>query len=139
MTDREHPLILIDGVCNLCHGAANFIIDRDPAGIFRFASLQSSIGQKACQKFGFDPAEMNSLILIEDGTPYRRSTAALQIARRLSFPWNLCWVGIVIPRFLRDGLYDIIAQRRYRWFGKTDTCRLPTPERKARFVDGVGT
>ncbi|MBY0585770.1 DCC1-like thiol-disulfide oxidoreductase family protein [bacterium] len=136
MITNSHPLILIDGVCNLCHGAANFIIDHDPQEQFRFASIQSPIGQKVSRHFGFNPDELSSMVLIEpDGRAFCRSSAALRIAGRLTFPWNLIYVGLIIPRPMRDFVYDMIAHRRYRWFGKQETCRLPSPERKSRFLD----
>jgi predicted DCC family thiol-disulfide oxidoreductase YuxK len=131
----KNPVILFDGVCNLCHGAVNFIIDRDPASTFRFASLQSTTGREEVARHGLDPEELSSLVLIDQGRAYRRSTAALRIARRLRFPWNLAFLGMIVPAPLRDWVYDYIAQRRYRWFGKSETCRLPTPDRAGRFLE----
>ncbi len=135
MTSDKHPIILFDGVCNLCNGSVNFIIDRDPRQIFRFASLQSPIGQELVTQFGFSPTELSSLILIDGQSAYRRSSAAIRIAARLTFPWNCFWVGLIVPRPIRDFVYDMIAKNRYRWFGKTETCRLPAPDRLHRFLD----
>jgi predicted DCC family thiol-disulfide oxidoreductase YuxK len=135
MANDQHPIILFDGVCNLCNRSVNFIIDRDPKQLFRFASLQSPLGQQLVTQFGFSPTELSSLILVQGELAYRRSSAALRIASRLTFPWNCLVIGLVIPRPIRDFVYDIIAQNRYRWFGKTEICRLPTPDRLHRFLD----
>ncbi len=135
MATDKHPIILFDGVCNLCNGSVNFIIDRDPKQVFRFASLQSPLGQEMVTRFGFSPTELSSLILVDGQTAHRRSSAALRIASRLTFPWNCLVVGLIVPRFLRDFVYNVIAKNRYRWFGKTETCRLPTPDRLHRFLD----
>jgi len=119
-----HPVILFDGVCNLCSAGVQFIIHHDPAGIFQFATLQSR-----------DVTPLESIVLIDDGREYERSTATLHILRRLPrFKW-LAYLGAVIPPSIRDEIYDFIAQRRYFWFGKSDQCALPTPENAARFID----
>ncbi|HMO05842.1 MAG TPA: DCC1-like thiol-disulfide oxidoreductase family protein [Kiritimatiellia bacterium] len=125
----EHPVILFDGVCNLCHGAVRFIIRRDRAARFRFASLQSEPGRRLAA----GPAP-DSILLIENGLRYDRSTAALRIARRLDGAWPLLYAFIVIPRPLRDVLYAWIARHRYRWFGRLDACPLPSPEWETRFL-----
>ena len=125
----EHPVILFDGVCNLCHGAVQFIIRRDRAARFRFASLQSEPGRRLAA----GPAP-DSILLIENGLCYDRSTAALRIARRLDGAWPLLYAFIVIPRPLRDALYAWIARHRYRWFGRLDACPLPSPEWETRFL-----
>jgi predicted DCC family thiol-disulfide oxidoreductase YuxK len=127
-------LILFDGVCNLCAGAVRFIIKRDPHGVFRFASLQSELGQRQLAEHGIDPSRTDSFVLIEGGIAYTESTAALRVARRLHRAWPVCYAGIVLPRALRDPLYRFIARHRYRWFGKQETCMIPTPELRARFV-----
>ncbi|HKY64374.1 MAG TPA: DCC1-like thiol-disulfide oxidoreductase family protein [bacterium] len=126
-------IVFFDGVCNLCNAAVRFIIDRDPRAYFRFASLQSEAAAKMI------PAECraragDSIVLLENEECFATSTAALRIARRLRFPWWLLYAGILIPRFLRDPIYSWIARNRYRWFGKKDSCTLPTPELKGRFL-----
>ncbi len=126
-------IVFFDGVCNLCNAAVRFIVKRDPRGYFRFASLQSDT---AAQRIPPDCREKagDSIILLEDGVCYGKSTAALRIARRLSALWPLLYAAILIPRFLRDPIYAWIARNRYRWFGKKDVCELPTPELKSRFI-----
>jgi predicted DCC family thiol-disulfide oxidoreductase YuxK len=128
-------VVLFDGVCNLCNGAVNFIIDRDPAARFRFAALQSSQAAALLAPHGRVPeVEPQSFILVEGGRMYERSTAALRIARRLPGAWKLFYAFIVIPRPVRDAAYRVIARNRYRWFGKAEACRMPTPELRARFL-----
>jgi predicted DCC family thiol-disulfide oxidoreductase YuxK len=128
-------IILFDGVCNLCHGLVQFIIRRDPAGYFRFASLQSEVGKRLIPDgINPDPDNPDSVVLIENGRVFTHSAAVLRIMRRLAGPWPLLSAGLVLPRFLRDAAYRFVARNRYRWFGKQDECWLPTPELKARFV-----
>jgi predicted DCC family thiol-disulfide oxidoreductase YuxK len=129
----EKPVILFDGVCNLCNSSVNFVIDRDPQGTIYFAPLQSEYARKILEKHQIG-MELNTIVLLEDGKVYDRSTAALRIARLLNGPWPLLYASIVIPRFIRDGVYRWIARNRYRWFGKTQACRVPTPELQARFL-----
>ncbi len=131
----EQPVILFDGVCNLCTGSVLFAIKRDPKELFRFASLQSEFGKSVLQKFNLSSAEMNSVLLLDRGTLYQRSSAALAIARKLNGGWPLLYGFKIIPAFLRDAIYNWIARNRYRWFGKTDACMIPTPELKSRFLD----
>lgn len=134
------PIILFDGVCNLCNASVQFIIERDPTAIFRFASLQSNAGQAILAENALDLALKNdasaedSVILVENGKIYDRSTAALRIARRLSGGMKLLYVFIIVPRTIRDFVYKFIAKNRYRWFGKQDACWMPTKELKARFL-----
>lgn len=130
-----HPTLLFDGVCNLCSGSVQFILKRDTRGRFRFASLQSDAGRRLMTGHGLDPEALSSVVLIEDGRAYQESTAALRIARHLPGAWKLLRVFTVIPRPLRDAVYRLIARNRYRWFGKTETCWLPTPELRARFLE----
>jgi len=131
----EHAVVLFDGVCNLCNGAVNFIIDRDPEGYFRFAPLQSDVAEQLVAGTDAADATLDTIVLVEDGTAYVRSTAALRIARRLSGPWPLLYAFLVVPRFLRDAVYDWVAEQRYRWFGKRDQCRVPTTTLKDRFLE----
>ena len=127
-------VILFDGVCNLCSGSVQLILKRDPEARFRFASLQSEAGRSLMLEHGLDPDALSSVVLIEDGRAWQESSAALRIARHLPGAWKLLRVFTVIPRSLRDAVYRWIARNRYRWFGKTETCWLPTPELKARFL-----
>jgi predicted DCC family thiol-disulfide oxidoreductase YuxK len=132
-----NPLVLFDGVCNLCSGSVQFILKRDPEARFRFASLQSEVGQKIQAEQGLDPGALSSVLLLEDGRLYRESDAALRIARNLPGAWKLLTVFRIVPSPIRDGLYRFIARNRYRWFGKSETCWLPTPELRGRFLDSV--
>ena len=136
-SDSEpNAVVLFDGVCNLCNGAVTFIIDRDPDAYFRFAPLQSETGGARLEPGHRDPDRIDaleSIVLLENGQRFTRSTAALCIARRLRGVWPL-YAFIVVPRPVRDRVYRWIARNRYRWFGKTDACRLPTPELARRFL-----
>ncbi|MDQ3036720.1 MAG: thiol-disulfide oxidoreductase DCC family protein [Myxococcota bacterium] len=131
-----HPIVLFDGVCNLCSGAVQFIIDRDPEDAFRFASLQSERAAELLRARGRMPPEGDpeSLVLIDGDEVYERSGAALRIARRLRAPWGLLYAFWIVPWFLRDALYRVIARNRYRWFGRSEQCRVPTPELRERFL-----
>lgn len=126
--------VLFDGVCNFCNASINFVIDRDSKGIFKFAALQSEIGQKILKKYGLKQTDFDSIILEKEGKIYQKSDAALEIARNLNSLWKIFYIFKIIPSFLRNPIYDLIAKNRYRIFGKTDACRIPTPELKARFL-----
>jgi predicted DCC family thiol-disulfide oxidoreductase YuxK len=133
----DHPVVLFDGVCNLCNGAVSFAIDRDPASRLRFVSLQSEAGRRLLEGLGHPvpPGNPESILFVEGGRLYQRSGAALRIARHLSGAWPLFWALLVVPRPLRDLVYRWVASHRYRWFGKADVCRVPTPELRARFIE----
>jgi predicted DCC family thiol-disulfide oxidoreductase YuxK len=133
-TARRHAVVLFDGVCNLCNSSVNFVIDHDPAGYFKFASLQSEEAGVLLAQHGLDAGYLDSIILLEEGRLYRNATAALRIARRLSGAWPLLYAFIVVPRPVRDRVYGWVARNRYRWFGKRDQCRLPTAELRERFL-----
>jgi predicted DCC family thiol-disulfide oxidoreductase YuxK len=126
-------VILFDGVCNLCNGFVQFVLGRDPRGRFTFASLQSRAAARVLNGHPIDVLP-DSLVLVEGERLFTRSTAALRIARGLIFPWNLAYAFIVLPRPLRDWVYDLVARNRYRWFGRRDVCMIPTPELRARFL-----
>ena len=128
------PIIFFDGVCNLCSHAVQFIIERDAKSQFRFASLQSEFAREQLAVFAIDPEKIDSIALIENGKIYQRSTAALRIAKRLNGLWPMLYSFTVIPRFVRDSVYEWIAKNRYKWFGKTESCWIPTPELKDRFL-----
>lgn len=127
-------IILFDGVCNLCNGAVNFVIERDKKNVFKFAALQSEVGRELASKYEIDTAALDSIILIDGDTHYEKSTAALRIARELSGGYPLLYGFMVLPRFLRNAVYDYIAKNRYKWFGKKESCMIPTPELKSRFL-----
>lgn len=129
-------IVLFDGVCNLCNGAVNYIIKHDKKDIFRFASLQSEIGRKLVSERGMDPEELDSIVLIEPGVAYyRKSTAALEISRDLSGGYSFLKNFLFIPESLRDGIYDFVANNRYKWYGKKESCMVPTAELKTKFLD----
>ena len=134
MTTEPHPTILFDGVCNLCNASVQFIIARDTAKRFRFASRESDTGRDLLKSHGLDPNRDDTIVLIQHNRVYLRSTAALHIARQLHWPWPLLFTLILIPRFLRDWAYNRIAANRYRWFGKSDTCPVPSDDLKDRFL-----
>lgn len=129
-----HPIVLFDGVCNLCSTSVQFILQRDPAGRFRFASLQSDLAQRLLTERGLDPKALDSVVVVDGDRFYRESDAALRIARDLKGAWKALSVFRVIPRPVRDWAYRLIARNRYRWFGKSETCWLPTPELRGRFL-----
>ena len=122
-----HSIILFDGVCNLCNGAVNFVIKRDSGNVFKFASLQEKQGTLLLKKY-------DSIVLIENDSVYTKSSAALRIARKLSKLWPLFIIFIIIPSFIRDGIYDFIAKNRYKWFGKKEQCMIPTPGSREKFL-----
>lgn len=133
MTDSPHAIVLFDGICNLCNRSVQFMIDHDPDAHLHFASLQSEVGQALLAQHHLPTQNFKSLILIEAGKIFTRSTAALKIARYLS---GYHWLSLFlwVPAFLRNGVYDLIARNRYQWFGQSESCRIPTPELKSRFL-----
>jgi len=126
--------ILFDGVCNLCNGFVQFVIGRDPHARFRFAALQSTAAASLLRDAGVTAPLPDSIVLVQGGRVYTRSTAALRVARGPRLPLPLCYACIIVPRFIRDRVYDVIAAHRYRWFGRRDSCMLPTPELERRFL-----
>jgi predicted DCC family thiol-disulfide oxidoreductase YuxK len=128
-------VILFDGVCNLCNGFVQFVIRRDPAGRFRFGTLQSEAARRLIASSAVTGPLPDSIVLVEDGRIWTQSSAALRVARRLSFPWPLAYAFVLVPRALRDWVYQVVARNRYRWFGKREVCMVPTPALRARFID----
>ncbi|TGK33728.1 thiol-disulfide oxidoreductase DCC family protein [Leptospira gomenensis] len=131
----EYGIVFFDGVCNLCNGAVLFFIDHNPRGNLVFASLQSAAAERLLGKKTESGEIPSSVLFLEKGILYRKSEAVLRIANHLSFPWNSFFWMRIFPEFLRDFVYDRIARNRYRWFGKTEFCRLPTPALRSRFLD----
>lgn len=127
-------VIVFDGVCHWCNAWVNFTIDHDPHRRFRFATLQSPPAQQILKALQLPTEDFETFLLLEQSRLFTKSTAALNIVKELSGYWPLYYLGIMIPRPLRDALYDYVARRRYRWMGKSDTCRIPTPEERDRFV-----
>ena len=134
MESKNHKIILFDGVCNLCNGAVTFIIKRDKKDVFKFAALQSEIGQQLISKFNIDTSKVDSIILIDGDKHYEKSSAALRIAKQLSGAYPLLFGFMILPKFIRNAVYDYIAKNRYKWFGKKESCMIPTPELKSRFL-----
>jgi predicted DCC family thiol-disulfide oxidoreductase YuxK len=132
---KKYDVILFDGVCNFCNSSVNFVIDRDQRKKFKFAALQSDIGKKMLSNLDQGSfGNYDSVILIKNNRIYKKSGAALEICLDLQGFWKLLYVFKILPWFIRDLFYDLIAKNRYRWFGKTEACRLPDPELKDRFL-----
>lgn len=128
------PVLLFDGVCNLCNASVQWVIRHDPKAVFRFASLQSEAGQALLQKFNLPTDELNTVVLVDGGKVYTRSDVPIQVGKKLGGWWHLLQMFFIIPRPLRNAVYDWIARNRYRWFGKKEECWLPTPELRERFL-----
>jgi predicted DCC family thiol-disulfide oxidoreductase YuxK len=131
---NNYKIILFDGVCNLCNGAVTYIIKRDKKNVFKFAALQSEIGQQLISKFNIDTSKVDSIILIDGEKHYTKSSAALHIAKQLSGAYPLLFGFMVVPKFIRNSVYDYIAKNRYKWFGKKESCMIPTVELKSKFL-----
>ncbi len=134
---QGRDIILFDGVCNLCSGAVDFILDRDPKGYYAFASLQSGAGQEVLSHFGLSTENFDSVVLVKDGKVYKKSRAALEITSKLKGAWPLLGAFKIVPGFVRDAAYDFIGKNRYRFFGKKEACRFPTPDIRSRFLEGL--
>ena len=131
----DYPaVVLFDGVCNLCNSAVQLIIRYDKKAYFSFASLQGEYGQKFLKANNLNTEDYDSFILFENGTMYTESTAALYVAKRMGFPWILSYPLLIIPKFIRDAVYRLIAKNRYQWFGKKEQCMIPSPNVQNRFI-----
>jgi len=128
-------IILFDGVCNLCNSSIQFVINHDKKNQFIFGSFQGKEGQKYLQQYNLPSGNFNSFMLIEDEKLYTESTAALRVCRHLGGGWGLLYVFVIVPKFIRDGIYGIVARNRYNWFGKKEVCWLPTAGLKDKFLD----
>ena len=136
-SNKNKKIILFDGVCNLCNSSVQYVIKKDKNDAFRFAALQSEIGQKLTKERGIDISKIDSIILIEPGVAYHvKSSAALEIAKEFGGVWKLLGsISSFLPVSIRDTVYDFIAKNRYKWYGKQEFCMVPTPELKAKFLD----
>lgn len=132
---QETPIVFFDGVCNLCNGTVLFFLDHNPEKNLRFASLQSASAERILGKKVLLGDSPSSVLFLENGNLYEKSNAVLRIAKHLSFPWNLAPLFRWIPTSLRNLVYEWIARNRYRWFGKSEVCRIPSPEYKSRFLE----
>lgn len=133
-SEYPHPVLLFDGVCNLCNESVQWVIRHDPQAIFRFASLQSEAGQQLLRQHNLPTNELNTVVLIDAGRAYTRSDVPLHIFRKIGGAWPLLTALRIVPSSLRNAVYDWIARNRYRWFGKKEACWLPTPSLKSRFL-----
>lgn len=132
---RTEPIILFDGVCNLCNAMVRFVIKRDKRGDILFSALQGETAKKLLAAFNLPVQETATMVFIEKGKIYLRSKAALRICLHLKAGWPLCYGFIIVPAFLRNGIYNLIAKNRYKWFGVKQECMVPTVQLKARFLD----
>jgi predicted DCC family thiol-disulfide oxidoreductase YuxK len=132
---NDHPVILFDGVCNLCNGAVQYVIRHDPDAFFRFASLQGEAGQKLLKQYDLPTNNFTSFVLVQNGKVYLRSTAALTVAKQLKGLSKLLYGFIIVPAFIRNAVYNFIAKHRYKWFGEKDHCMIPTPALQSRFLN----
>lgn len=135
ISNMEERVILFDGVCNLCNNTVQFVIKHDTGGKFKFAALQSDYAKETLKNQSLDSASLSSIVLIDEAKVYTKSTAALRIAKYLNNGLPFLYHLILLPKFLRDGVYDIIAKNRYKWFGQQENCMIPTPDLKNRFLD----
>ena len=132
---NQQPIILFDGVCNFCNSAVNFTIKRNSKSNIVFAPLQSEAGKELLKQYKLPSDDMQSFIFIEEGAAYKQSTAALRVCRHLRGLWPLCYGFIIVPKLVRDGIYNWIAKNRYKWFGVREECMIPSPDVKARFLN----
>jgi predicted DCC family thiol-disulfide oxidoreductase YuxK len=132
---NNSPVILFDGVCNLCNGAVQFVIKHDEKGQFRFASLQGEHGQQLLKQYNLSRVDLDSFVLIQGDVAYSKSTAALLVAKQLKGVVKSLYVFRIIPAFIRDGIYNFIARNRYRWFGRKESCMIPSVDLRARFLN----
>lgn len=133
VADLQHPILLFDGVCNLCNGLVRFVIRFDSKGRYRFAPLQSEVGRHLQERFALDPDDVDTIVLVEDGEYHLKSDAVFRVLRHLDGPWPLLSPLRYLPRWFRDVGYDVVATYRYRVFGRKDTCPVPDPEIRDRF------
>jgi predicted DCC family thiol-disulfide oxidoreductase YuxK len=129
------PTLYFDGVCNFCAASVHFVMARERAPTLRFSSLQSDRARRVLPALGVDPSRLDSVVLVEEGRAYTRSDAVLRAARHLRSPWSWLSAAVIVPQVVRDAVYDVVARRRYAWFGRKDECLVPTPELRARFLD----
>ena len=131
----DHPILLFDGVCNLCNGSIQFIIPRDPEGTLRFAPLQSEIGETVREAAGLSTDDLETVVLVDDGKAYLRSDAAIRVGEHLGGVYRLLSLGRLLPRPLRDRIYEFVADHRYDWFGRKDQCMVPDDDVSDRFIE----
>lgn len=131
----NNPIIIFDGICNLCNSSINFIIKNDSKRIFRFTQLQSEAGKNLAEEYEISEKNFDSVVLIQNEKVFLKSSAALEISKQLQFPINLSIVFKIIPKLLRDKVYDFISRNRYVWFGKSKECMIPSNEIRNLFLE----
>jgi predicted DCC family thiol-disulfide oxidoreductase YuxK len=134
MTPVHDNLVLFDGVCNLCTKSVHFIIRHDKQATFRFVSVQSDLGREVFRASGLDPDDVQTIALVRRGRTLIRSDAAIEIATQFGGFWRLLVMFRILPRGLRDWLYEFVASRRYKWFGQRDRCMIPSADVRQRFL-----
>jgi predicted DCC family thiol-disulfide oxidoreductase YuxK len=134
MVEAENLIILFDGDCNLCNSTVQFVIDRDKKDLFRFCALQSDTGKLILKKNKLPDNYTDSFLLYYNNKLYTKSSAALYMVKKMQMPWKMLFVFIIIPKLVRDAVYSFIAKNRYKWFGKSEYCRVMTPELKHKFL-----
>jgi predicted DCC family thiol-disulfide oxidoreductase YuxK len=132
--NTNHKIVLFDGVCNFCNSSVNFIIDHDKHNRFKFAALQTEAGQELLKKHNLPTEDFDSFILVDGDRYYKKSSASLHTVKEFPGLWKLLYAFIIVPPFIRDIFYNIIAKNRYKWFGKRDECRMPTKELREKFL-----
>ena len=138
LTENKHQLdnvVIFDGVCNLCARSVRFILDHEADQTLRFTPLQSPAGTRLMHDLGLDPEDASTFVLIADGKAYVKSDAAIRLSRYFRRAWKPLGIIKIIPRQIRDWAYDVVARKRYRWFGRLDSCMVPTAELRARFIE----
>ncbi len=133
-SSEKKSIILFDGMCNFCNTSVNKIIKYDKKNVFKFAAIQSDAGKKLLTELSIDTLKIDSILLIEKNTLFTKSTAVLKIAKQLSGLYKLGYAFIIIPPFIRDTIYDFIAKNRYKWFGKKESCMIPSIEVREKFL-----
>ena len=132
---KNKSIIIFDGICNLCNSSVQFLLKHDKKERFLFVSFQSDAAKKILLQYNYTNTELSSIILLQEGILYKKSTAALRIARQLNFFWSLSYIFIILPKGFRDFIYDINAKNRYQWFGKRDSCIVDNGKYKSRFIE----
>jgi predicted DCC family thiol-disulfide oxidoreductase YuxK len=131
----KNNIILFDGICNFCNYWVNFALKNNKKKNLLFSPLQGIFAKNALHKFGLDTTSLTSVIFIKDDKIYTQSSAVFRISKELNWPWKILFAFIIIPKFIRDFIYNIFAKNRYKWYGKKETCRIPTKEERERFLD----
>ncbi len=132
--DDAHPIVIFDGVCVMCSGFVQFLLRHDSSKRVRFLTAQTPLGQALYAHFGLKSGDFDTYVLLVDGVARVKSDAALKLFALLGLPWSLLGVGCIVPGFMRDAVYDFVARNRFRWFGRRETCYLPSPEQRERFI-----